>query len=148
AVSGSTTICNGQSATVSVALTGQGPWNVSWFDGTTTTVHSGVGGSGTTGTDTLNVSPAATKTYTVTALSDVNCTAQASDRTGSAVVTVNPRPTAVVSGTASICVGSSTTIQAVLTGTGPWTIDWLDGFTQTTNSSPATRVVTPLSTTT
>src|SRR2546427_12985968 len=33
-------------------------------------------------------------------------------------------------------------------GTGPWTVDWSDGFTQTTNASPATRVVTPTGTTT
>src|SRR5207249_4600086 len=63
-VSGSTTICNGGSATASAALTGKGPWNVTWSDGTTTTVHTGVGGTGYTGTDALMVSPSSTKTYT------------------------------------------------------------------------------------
>ena len=33
-VSGTTTICNGNSAVVTAALTGQGPWNVTCFDGT------------------------------------------------------------------------------------------------------------------
>jgi hypothetical protein len=38
---------------------------------------------------TRSVSPSTNTTYTVTALSDANCTAQLSDRTGGAVVTVN-----------------------------------------------------------
>ncbi len=91
-VSGTTAICRGSAATVTAALTGQGPWNVTYFDGTTTTPHTGVGGTGTSGTDSLNVSPTSTRTYTVTALSDAHGAAQAGDLTGSAVVTVNVPP--------------------------------------------------------
>ena len=57
-------------------------------------------------------------------------------------------PTATVSGDATICNGSSTTIQAVLTGTGPWDVTWSDSVTQTgVASSPATRDVSPTTTT-
>jgi len=109
-------------------LAGQGPWNVTWFDGTlVVATHNGVGGTGTSGTDTLSVSPASTKTYTVSALSDANCTAQAGDRTGSAVVTVGTAPTATLTGTAAIRNGQTTTLHAALTGTGPWTVTWSDG---------------------
>jgi len=39
------------------------------------------------------VSPASTTTYTITNLTDNNCTAQAGDMTGGATVTVNPAAT-------------------------------------------------------
>src|SRR5439155_1315589 len=125
----SSTICNGGSATASAALTGKGPWTVTWFDGTTSTVHAGVGGTGYTGTDSLPVSPSSTTTYTVTALNDANCTAQSGDLTGSALVTVNPRPTAAASGSTTICNGSSATVSAALTGKEPWNVTWYAGTT-------------------
>jgi hypothetical protein len=53
-------------------------------------------------------------------------------------------PTATVSGGGTICVGvDSTTIQAALTGAGPWSVTWSDGFVQSVTSSPATRTVSP-----
>jgi hypothetical protein len=85
--SGSATICNGGSMSISAALTGTGPWNVTWSD---TVTQSGVASSPAT----RSVSPSTTTTYTVTALTDANCTAQTGDRTGSAVVTVNALPVA------------------------------------------------------
>src|SRR5262249_46806885 len=57
-------------------------------------------------------------------------------------------PTATVSGNATICAGNSTTISAALTGAGPWTVFWSDGFAQGVGSSPATRNVSPSFTTT
>src|SRR5205085_2348275 len=90
---------------------------------------------------TRSVSPATTTTYTITSISDANCSGTA---TGSAVVTVNAKPTAVVSGNAAICAGASTTITATLTGTAPFSITWSDGVTTTT----PTRSVSPASNTT
>ncbi len=141
-VSGTATICQSSSTTIQAALTGTGPWNVTWSDGTH---QNGVSSSPAT----RSVSPSSTTTYTVTALTDANCTAQAGDLTGSAVVTVNSRPTAVVSGTATICQGNSTTIQAALTGASPWTVTWSDGHVDSgVSSSPDSRSVSPSSTTT
>ncbi|MEO8056440.1 MAG: PQQ-binding-like beta-propeller repeat protein, partial [Acidobacteriota bacterium] len=58
-------------------------------------------------------------------------------------------PTAVVSGTATICSGSSTNLSVALTGTGPWSLYWSDGFVQSgVGASPATRTVSPSATTT
>ena len=142
AVSGSATICNGGSPAIAAALTGAGPWNVGWSDGVN---QNGVVASPATRT----TSPSATTTYTVTSLTDANCTAQAGDRTGSAVVTVNSRPTSAASGSATICNGGSTAIAAALTGTGPWTVGWSDGVNQNgVVASPATRTVSPSATTT
>ncbi|MGH7596736.1 MAG: FlgD immunoglobulin-like domain containing protein [bacterium] len=138
-VSGDASICAGSSATLTAALTGTGPWNITWSDAVT---QSGIASSPATRV----VNPASTTTYTVTSISDANCTGTSS---GSATVTINPLPTATVSGDASICAGSSTTLTATLTGTGPWNITWSDAVTQNgIASSPATRVVNPASTTT
>jgi hypothetical protein len=86
------TICSGQSQTIHADLTGHGPWTVVWSDGTTTTTHSGVGGSGTTGIDSITVSPLSTASYTVTSVSDAGGCPSVPG-TGSAQVTVNVVPT-------------------------------------------------------
>ena len=57
--------------------------------------------------------------------------------------------TAVVTGDATICFGTGTTIQAALTGTPPWNLIWSDGVVQANVlASPATRLVSPGATTT
>ena len=56
---------------------------------------------------------------------------------------------AKVSGSTSVCSGSPATLTADLVGTGPWTLTWSDGFVQSgVSSTPATRSVSPTSTTT
>ena len=78
----------------------------------------GIAFSGTGPTITVPVNPSATTTYTIATLADGSCTAQATDMSGSAVVTVNPRPTAVLSGTTTICDGQSATLSLAVTGSG------------------------------
>jgi Immunoglobulin domain/Galactose oxidase, central domain len=65
-----------------------------------------------------------------------------------ATLVVNPRPTAQVTGDATICAGETVAIEVTLTGTAPWDIKWSDGQTQTVYASPAPRLVAPASTTT
>ena len=81
----SQTICNGGTATFSVALTGVAPWIVTYSNGTTSTTVNNVN----TNPYVFSVSGIiANQTYTITALSDSKCTAKPQDLSGSAVVTV------------------------------------------------------------
>ena len=115
-ISGSTTVCANNAATISIALTGTAPWNFTYSDGTTTSSTITTSSS----TYTFSVSLASTKTYTVTSLTDANCTAASGDRTGSAVITINPLPT--ITGTLSACVSSTTQLSGSATAdaTTPW----------------------------
>jgi len=59
-------------------------------------------------------------------------------------------PMATVSGSATIAAGQSTDVHASLTGTGPWTVTWSDGFSQTVpagSGAVATHTVAPQATT-
>src|SRR5207244_8191951 len=79
--------------------------------------------------------------YTIAALTDTNCTANAGDRTGNAILTINPRPKSLVSGSTTICNGVTPTIQASLNGIGPWTVPRSVGFVQTTNENLGSSVI-------
>jgi PKD repeat protein len=136
---GVTPICQGSSTNMQAALTGTPPWSVTWSDGVTNVVNASP--------DTRAVTPTATTTYTVTAISDATGCAPGTS-TGSVTVTVLPTPTAAVSGGGTICPGQSATIQAALTGTGPWSVTWSDGVTDVVSASPDTRTVSPAATTT
>ena len=128
AISGTTPICVGGTAALTLSVTGTGtisgtiaPGNIP-FNGTAPTI-------------TVNVSPAANTTYTIATLSDANCTANASDKTGSAVITVNsPTPITNIAATPStICLGSSSNLTASVVST--LVSEDFDGplnFTQTT----------------
>ncbi|MES1242226.1 MAG: S8 family serine peptidase [Acidobacteriota bacterium] len=103
-VSGSTSVCSGSPATLSVALVGTGPWTLTWSDGF---VQSGV----STSPATRSVSPTSTTTYTVTSVSSSTCNQPAA---GSAVVSM-----AAPLSNVTISVAGSTTIGSpCLGGTG------------------------------
>ncbi|MCK7539573.1 MAG: HYR domain-containing protein [Marinilabiliales bacterium] len=55
--------------------------------------------------------------------------ASGNETTCDVVVTINPRPTVVVSGDATICSGTSTQVKFDFTGTGPWNLTYSDGVT-------------------
>ncbi|MCW5908698.1 MAG: T9SS type A sorting domain-containing protein [Chitinophagales bacterium] len=113
-----TSICNGQSAT----LTASGGGTYAW---------SNSGGNNATAT----FSPTTNATYTVTVTNAANCTA-----TASASVTVNSLPAASVNpATASICNGTSQT----LTASGGTSYSWSNAL-----GSGASKTVSPTTTTT
>jgi hypothetical protein len=103
-------ICPGNSTNLDA---GAGFTNYSWSDGTSVV--------GTT--QTINVSPASTTTYTVTVDNGALCT-----KSASTVVTVAnlPAPTVTASGSTTICSGGSVTLDA---GAGYDTYSWSDGST-------------------
>jgi len=110
---GSTTICNGQSAPLTINLAGTGPF---------TFVHT-VNGvnqppiTNNTSPYTLNVSPTSgTTTYTLTSVASGNCIGTA---TGSYSVTVGSAPMANLSGNATICAGEMTPLIFNFTGPNP-----------------------------
>jgi gliding motility-associated-like protein len=109
---------------LTVNFTGTGPWTFVYNDGTMdVTVMSN------DAVFTLTVNTAGN--YTPVSVSDQ--TVCAGTVSGSATVTENPQPTAVLSGNASICQGSGNAadLTITLTGTAPWTVNY------TVNSTPA-----------
>lgn len=115
-ISGNTTVCAGQSTTLSVT----GASTYQWSGGSTAT------------TANITVSPSVTTTYYVTG-SNGGC---GSD-TDTVTVQVLPTPSVSISGVTSICAGQSTT----LTASGASNYQWSGGSSATTSSitiSPAT----------
>jgi len=116
-ISGATTVCLGNSAT----LTASGATSYSW---------SANAGSATT--STVSVSPVANATYTITGDNGGGCTS-----VKTYTLSVKATPTVTISGTTAICSGKSTT----LTGNGASTYTWTAGPTS------ASYTVSPSATT-
>lgn len=115
-VSGTAAICAGESATIEAALTGTGPWSLTWSDGT---AQPGV----VVTPATRLVDPAATTTYSVTSVTTASCTGTSS---GSAEVTVNPVPAqpTITSGTSVVAgsFGNSANVDPHAGATFQWTV--------------------------
>ncbi|MCX6270712.1 MAG: HYR domain-containing protein [Bacteroidetes bacterium] len=139
-VSGSASVCKGQSANLNIAVTGAGPWTGTLSDGSTF--------SGSASPVLVSRSPLVTTTYTLVSLSDVNCAALAADLSGTVNLTVHPRPTGMISGTTSICNGQPVILEIAVTGNGPWSGTLMNSTPFSGSSSPIQVSVTPAATTT
>ena len=120
-VTGGGMICDGSPLPdVAIALTGSGPWSMTYTDGTTSTIVNAIASS------PYIISGAAVGTYAVTNVSDINCTGTSS---GTASVIVNMLPSATLSGGGTVCTGSPLpNISIDLTGASPWYVTYtLDG---------------------
>jgi Putative metal-binding motif len=106
-LSGSTDICVGSSTTLSIAFTGTAPWSGTLSNGMTFNTSSNL--------YNFNVTPGSTTSFTITTLTDANCTSLSADMSGTATVTVHNLPNATISGPASACLQSNATF--VVTGT-------------------------------
>ena len=144
-ISGNNTICSGTTTPLTLNFVGTGPYTYSYSNGTTTF------GPFTTNNNpaTVTVGPATSTTFNLVTISDANCAGSVS---GSAAITVNPLPTAALTGTTSICDGLNTDLSILFTGTGPFTYSYNDGPNVfgpfTTNQNPVLVNVAPLATTT
>lgn len=118
------TICAGD--TVTITASGNAV-SYEWFDGSTSS--------------SIQVTPSATTTYTVTATSAGGCT-----NTAQTIVTVNPIPIGSVLPIPSNCGNNDGSVSAnVTSGTAPYTYSWNTGHTgvtQLSNLSPSTYTVT------
>jgi gliding motility-associated-like protein len=149
-ISGTTSICNGQSATLTFTLSA-GTFDVVYTDGTSNFTLSGI----STGA-TASVSPVVNTTYSIVSITDntSSCavTAPSASITGSAVVSIYTTPTASISGPGTICSGSNSNLQVAFTGTSPWTFSFTDGTTIFNNInsvfSPFTIPISPVAGTT
>lgn len=79
-------ICIGETATLEVELTGKGPWNLTFTDGTTDTVIKGI----TDNKYLFKVSPKVSTVYWITDVSDQNATNPADSN--SVLIIVSPKP--------------------------------------------------------
>ena len=110
---------------VSIALTGNGPWNLTYSNGTNST-------SVSTSTSPYVITNPGVGTYTVTSISNANCIGTSS---GSATVTSNPIPVAAFVSPASACIPLCVTFTDASTVSAGSIISWnwhfSDGGTST-----------------
>lgn len=113
-VSGTRSICAGQSTNLTFNFTGTGPWTFQYSDGSTT-----FPGNSATNPATVSVTPAITTTYTLVSVSDANCVGLIS---GSPVtITVDTPPAIGLSVNAvnsPVCSGNATTIEIIASEVG------------------------------
>jgi gliding motility-associated-like protein len=109
------------------------------------------GGANTTVTSTGNsalvnvdASSAGIFTYNLVSVSDASSTACSQNQSGSAIITVNPTPTASITGTTDVCVGSSNPdiTYTGANGTAPYTFTYnINGGANTTVTSTGNSVL-------
>ncbi len=110
-LSGSTSVCPGASATLSVALTGVAPFSITYTDGTTPVTVSGV----MQNNYQFNVSHTTATTYNLLSVSDAKAVCNIGTVSGTAHIAINPvpgKPVITASGSTTISEGSSVTLTA------------------------------------
>jgi hypothetical protein len=110
-ISGSSTICNSSTATLTFTIT-NGPVDLTYTDGTNSYNLTNVNNTTTAITPTLTSS----KTYTITSVQRHNAPTCSGTYSGSAVITVHQVPNVSISGNTTICRGSSANITFNITG--------------------------------
>ncbi|MEO8769743.1 MAG: T9SS type A sorting domain-containing protein [Ferruginibacter sp.] len=125
-------VCPSGASTVSIDLPGVGPWNFTYSDGVTPVTLNNIA----TSPYTFVVNPLVTTTYSITALSNSNCTATAADlTTANVMVSVNPSAVSTWLGASSDWTDPSNWCGGVPTSTK-------DVIIPTTANNPAIAVTT------
>ena len=134
-ISGNVTICEHDTASIQVALTGTPPWSVSYTNGLSTSTVDNIG----TSPWIFQVSPFVTTSYSLVGITDAHCDGTA--LTGTAMITVHPKPFSfnmTVTNDGSYCEGG-TGVNIGLTGSQTGVIYKLFlGGIQVTNSIAGT----------
>lgn len=130
----------GETAIINMTFKGVAPFTYALSDGTAGTLAEG-------NQTAAEVHPSSTTVYTVTRLSDANCSVEAPN--GSATVMVGNHPSAVISGNELVCPGSEAHIRIDFTGDAPFFYR-LAGDTEDRRAdvTPAIVTVQPSETTT
>lgn len=152
-ISGNTEVCENATPPVITFTGGGGAVSPYTF---TYTINGGpnqtVTSVGNTATVSVPTTPAGTYTYTLVSVQDASTTLCSQAQSGSVVVTVNPLPTAIISGTTEVC-KNSTPPTITFTGGGStapylFTYNINGGPNQTVTSTGNTATVTVPTTTT
>lgn len=138
-ISGTASVCqNGTSPVITFnGASGTAPYTFTYNinGGGNTTVVSNAAGVATVNAPTGTVG---TFTYNLVSVQDASSTSCTQAQTGSAIITVNPLPTATISGTASVCLGGTSPVITFtgVNGTSPYTFTYnINGAGQTTVTS-------------
>lgn len=116
-LNGPAAICAGGSHTFNIAFTGAAD-----YDYTISLPGGGTAGPFNSATNAATYAASAAGNYAIASVTDNNgCTSSAAS--ASALLTVNPLPTATMSANATICAGQSHNFSITFTGTGPWDYD-------------------------
>jgi Leucine-rich repeat (LRR) protein len=132
-LSGSTTICSGNSATMSVAITGgSSPYTVVYSNGVSNiTVTDYVSGTA------ISVSPTTSTTYTLVSVTDADSNL-GTGNSGTADITVNANP-ATPSASAQTLTFNATVADLLATGTN---LQWYDSATGGSSLATSTQLAT------
>ncbi|MBX7156631.1 MAG: T9SS type A sorting domain-containing protein, partial [Bacteriodetes bacterium] len=143
-VASSTTLCTGQNAVINLPSSQSGV-TYKLYEGTTQ-IGSSITGTGGVVTWTVTTPTAGSHTYTVKAVNVASC----ENTMGNVTVTVNAAPTVTMStSTPNVCPNTTGSVTFAFTGTGPWTLTYNTGGSNTTvTTSVNPYVVTPTCTST
>jgi large repetitive protein len=136
-------ICTGNDLPLTVDFTPDGTYNVTYTANPADPASApNPPANPWTDAQTITFNPSATTTYTITNVEYTTAPACPNPQNNSISVTVNPLPTANLTGGTAICEGDCTNLNIALTGTAPWTINYtLNGAAQAPLNAPASPYV-------
>ncbi len=115
-------ICEGADGTLTFELTGSGPFDIVYTDGSQNFSLNGISNG-----HVETVNPTENPTYTLISVADNSLSSCDGNVSGSASFAVNEAPAGSISGSANICIGESTELTFELEGTGPFDVVYTDG---------------------